>query len=152
MFVECLTDFCSYFSCSFLPWFSLRPPAPSLRGQVLDPSGAAVPGLTVTVVGPTGMKLAVQTDDQGKYAFRNLAPGAYTLTIRLKGFNDFVKAGIVIARGQPQVVNAQLSVAVEKQQITVTDDDHQGHRQPRGKRQCAGDQRQGLGIALRRPR
>jgi hypothetical protein len=50
------------------------------------------------------MKLAVQTDEQGKYAFRNLAPGAYTLTIRLTGFNDFVKAGIVIARGQPQVV------------------------------------------------
>jgi hypothetical protein len=96
-------------------------PAPSLRGQVLDPSGAAVPGLTVTVVGPTGMKLAAQTDDQGKYAFRNLAPGAYTLTIRLKGFNDFVKAGIVIAHGQPQVVNAQLSVAAEKEQITVTD-------------------------------
>ena len=68
------------------------------------------------------MKLVAQTDDQGKYAFRNLAPGAYTLTIRLKGFNDFVKAGIVIARGQPQVVNAQLSVAVEKQQITVTDE------------------------------
>ena len=94
----------------------------SLRGQVLDPSGAAVPGLTVTAVGPTGMKLAVQTDEQGKYAFRNLAPGAYTLTIRLKGFNDFVKAGIVIARGQPQVVNAKLSVALEKQQITVTDE------------------------------
>ena len=32
-----------------------------------------------------------------------------------------MKPGIVIARGQPQVVNAQLSVAVEKQQITVTD-------------------------------
>ncbi|MGA3324495.1 MAG: carboxypeptidase-like regulatory domain-containing protein [Terriglobia bacterium] len=95
--------------------------APSLRGQVLDPSGAAIPALTVTAVGPTGMKLAVQTDEQGKYAFRNLAPGAYTLTIRLTGFNDFVKAGIVIARGQPQVVNAQLSVAIEKQQITVTD-------------------------------
>ena len=95
---------------------------PSLRGQVLDPSGAAVPALTITVVGPSGMKLAVQTDDQGKYAFRTLAPGAYTLTVRLKGFNDFVKAGIVIAPGQPQVVNAQLSVAIEKQQITVTDE------------------------------
>ena len=94
----------------------------SLQGQVLDPSGAAVPGLTVTVVGPAGMKLAVQTDDQGKFAYRNLAPGAYTLIIRLKGFNDFVKPGIVIARGQPQVVNAKLSVALEKQQITVTDE------------------------------
>jgi len=95
---------------------------PSLRGQVVDPSGAAIPALTVTVVGPTGTKLVVQTDDQGKYAFRNLAPGAYTLTMSLKGFDDFVKSGIVIASGQPQVVNAQLSVALEKQQITVTDE------------------------------
>jgi hypothetical protein len=103
------------------PLIFAQTPGPSLRGQVLDPSGAAVPGLTVTVVGPTGMKLAVQTDEQGKYAFRNLTPGTYTITIRLKGFNDFVKAGIVITRGQSQVVNAALSVAEEKQQITVTD-------------------------------
>jgi len=107
----------------FLPGLVFaQSPAPSLRGQVLDPSGAAVPGIAVTVVGPTGMKLAVQTDEQGKYAFRNLAPGAYTLAIRLKGFNDFVQPGIVVARGKPQEVNAQLSVAVEKQQITVTDE------------------------------
>jgi len=94
---------------------------PSLRGQVLDPSGAAVPGLAVTLVGPTGAKRVAQTDDQGRYAFRDLAPGAYTVTITLKGFNDFVKRGIVITRGQMQVVNAQLSVAVEKQEVTVTD-------------------------------
>ena len=96
--------------------------SPSLRGQVLDPSGAAVPGITVAVAGPTGMKLVAQTDEQGKYAFRNLSPGKYTLTIRLKGFSDFLQAGIIIARGQAQVVNAQLVVALEKQQITVTDE------------------------------
>ena len=105
----------------FLPvLFFAQAPGPSLRGQVLDPSGGAVPGLTVTITAPAGTKLIAQTDEQGKYAFRNLPPGTYTLTISLKGFNDFVKSGITISRGQPQVVNAQLSVALQKQQITVT--------------------------------
>ncbi len=94
---------------------------PSLHGQVLDPSGAAVPAMDVHLAGPGGVKLA-QTDDQGKYAFRNLAAGTYTLTIQLKGFDDIVKPGIVITRGQAQVVNAQLVVSVSKQQITVTDE------------------------------
>ena len=44
---------------------------PSLSGQVLDPSGAAVPALTVSVTGPGGTALLAQTDDQGRYAFRN---------------------------------------------------------------------------------
>lgn len=111
-------------SILFLPaWVSAQTsaPSPSLRGQVLDPSGAAVPALTVTLVGPTGTKLVAQTDEQGKYAFRNLAPGTYTLIVQLQGFEDFTKAGIVIARGSPQVVNVQLAVAVAKQQITVTE-------------------------------
>ncbi len=95
---------------------------PSLGGQVLDPSGAAVPGLAVTLTAPAGVKIVALTDEQGKYAFRNLAPGTYKLSITLKGFDDFTKPGIVIARGQPQIANAQLTVAVEKQQITVTTD------------------------------
>jgi len=106
----------------FLPALAFaQTSSPSLQGQVLDPSGAAVPALSVTVVGSGGAKVVVQTDEQGKYAFRSLAPGTYTLTITLQGFEDFVKPGIVVARGQSPVVNAQLSVAVAKQQITVTD-------------------------------
>ena len=107
----------------FLPALSFGQTGTSgLRGQVLDPSGAAVPGIAVYAVGPSGSKLSAETDAEGRYVFRNLPPGAYTLTVLLKGFQDFVKPGIVIARGQPQVVNVQLSVALARQEITVTDE------------------------------
>jgi len=91
----------------------------SLRGQVTDPSGASVPAITVAVIGPGGAALVAQTDEQGRYVFRNLPPGTYTVQIRAQGFADFEKPGVVIARGQPQVVDAQLVVFLEKQKVTV---------------------------------
>jgi len=92
-----------------------------MRGQVTDPSGAAVPAIAVTVVGPNGAAQEVQTDGEGRYVFENLAAGAYTLRIRVRGFADFNQAGIAVAAGQVRVVDAPLVVALEKQQVTVTD-------------------------------
>ena len=95
---------------------------PSLRGQVLDPSGSAVPAITVALTGPTRNEAGCADRRTGQLRLSQSGARNYTLTIRLKGFDDFVKPGIVIARGQPQAVNAQLAVAVAKQQITVTDE------------------------------
>src|ERR1700674_2166753 len=96
----------------------------SLRGQVTDQSGAVVPGVTVTVIGPSGTTREAQTDpSDGRYVFRDLPPGTYTLQIHVKGFADFEKTGVVIVRGQPQVMNPQLVVAMEKQEITVKEED-----------------------------
>jgi Carboxypeptidase regulatory-like domain len=94
----------------------------SLRGQVTDQSGAAVPAITVTVIGPAGSPEEAQTNEQGQYVFRDLPPGTYTLRIRVKGFTDFEKAGVMIVRGQPQVVDAELVVTLEKQEVTVKDE------------------------------
>src|ERR1700732_3179010 len=96
----------------------------SLRGQVTDQSGAVVPGATVTIIGPSGAMREVQTDpSDGRYVFRDLPPGTYTLQIHVKGFADLEKTGVVIVRGQPQVMNPQLVVAMEKQEITVKEED-----------------------------
>ncbi|HEX5412067.1 MAG TPA: carboxypeptidase regulatory-like domain-containing protein [Terriglobia bacterium] len=91
----------------------------TLSGQVTDPSGAAIPAATVTLTGPDHATKAVQTDEQGRYAFHNLAPGAYSVAISTQGFSTFTKAGVQVAQGHPQVINAQLALTMEKQQVTV---------------------------------
>jgi len=93
----------------------------SLRGQVTDPSGASVPAVSVTVIAPGGTALVAQTNEEGRYVFRSLPPGTYTVQIRVKGFAAFVKTGVVVTSGQPQIVDAQLAVAMEKQEVTVSD-------------------------------
>lgn len=96
----------------------------SLRGQVTDPSGAAVPAATVTLVGPDGAARGAQTDEsEGRYLFRDLPPGAYILRIRVAGFADFEKTGIAIARGRTQTLDIRLVVIMEKQEVTVREED-----------------------------
>jgi hypothetical protein len=91
-----------------------------LRGQVLDPSGAAVPGAAVTLTeGPA--VLNVQSGNDGVYAFKNVPPGSYTLTIQANGFATFSKTGIAVAAGQTRQQNISLVIAVQQQDITVTD-------------------------------
>jgi hypothetical protein len=94
----------------------------SLSGQVTDPSGAAIPAATVTLTGPDHSTKTAQTDEQGRYTFKDLAPGAYSVAISTMGFSTFTKADIQVAPGHPQEVNAQLVVTMEKQQVTVEGD------------------------------
>ncbi|HET7215080.1 MAG TPA: carboxypeptidase regulatory-like domain-containing protein, partial [Terriglobia bacterium] len=97
----------------------------ALSGQVTDPSGAAIPGATVTLTGPDHAAKTAQTDEQGRYSFKDLAPGAYSVSISTMGFATFSKADVQVAKGQPQVVNAQLALVMEKQQVTVEGESQQ---------------------------
>jgi hypothetical protein len=94
----------------------------SLHGQVTDQSGAAVPAINVILTGLGGATLETRTDEQGRYTFRSLPPGTYSVQIQVKGFAKFEKTGIVVAPGKTQAVDAKLEVALEKQEITVEGD------------------------------
>src|SRR5208337_4187194 len=47
----------------------------TLRGQVSDPSGAVIPGATVSATPATGQARTAQTDGQGNYELSGLVPG-----------------------------------------------------------------------------
>jgi hypothetical protein len=96
----------------------------SLRGQVTDQSGAIVPGIPVGLIGPGGaVREATTEGSEGRYVFRDLPAGTYTLRVRVKGFADIEKPGVVIVRGQPQVVNIELAVVMEQQAVTVKEEE-----------------------------
>src|SRR5262252_7827252 len=49
----------------------------ALRGQVTDPSGAAISGAAVIMTPATGSPIVVQSNAQGMFEFKNLAAGTY---------------------------------------------------------------------------
>jgi len=63
-------------------------------GAVLDTSGAAVPGATVTVVNlGTGLTRTVNTDARGFYVVTDLPVGNYSLTADQKSFGKATRTG-----------------------------------------------------------
>jgi len=96
----------------------------ALRGTVLDPSGAAVPGAAIALT------LARQTERtksgaDGRYTFHSLAPGDYALTVTAQGFAPLNLPSVSIAAGATKDLNLPLSIAVEQQQVTVEDQNQQ---------------------------
>ena len=63
----------------------------SLEGQVTDKSGATIPQATVTVsAAERSLNSSLQTGPDGRFAFPNLLPGSYDLTVVAKGFRTYV--------------------------------------------------------------
>ena len=67
--------------------------AATIEGVVKDPSGAAVPGAAVILKNSeTAQAENALTDTQGHFAFAEVAPGKYVITIQHDGFEDTEKA------------------------------------------------------------
>ena len=91
-----------------------------LRGQVTDPSGAAITNATVVMTPPAGSPVTTHTNSQGLYEFKGLPPGKYTLNVIAQGFTVYENDNAAIA-DQPLRLNIQLTIAVEEQKIQVSD-------------------------------
>jgi len=93
----------------------------TVKGQVTDPSHAAVPGATVTVQNQdTNETASAVTNAEGAYTVPFLRPGLYTLTVDLSGFQKSARKDMRLEVGQSAVVNVQLTVAGVAEQMTVT--------------------------------
>jgi len=93
----------------------------TVKGQVTDPSKAAVPGATVEVVNQdTNETASAVSNAEGNYALPFLRPGLYTLTVELSGFQKYVRKDMRLEVSQIAQVNVQLTVGGVTEQMTVS--------------------------------
>ena len=97
---------------------SAQPAVGTLKGQVTDPSAAAVTNATVMVRGANGFVRQARSDVQGLYTVSGLPPGQYDVRVEVKGFAPFEALGVNIPAGVVSL-NAPLTVAMETQSVTV---------------------------------
>lgn len=91
-----------------------------IKGTVVDPSAASVPGATVNAKGPATNR-TVTTNEMGAYEIDNVAPGKYTIRISAPGFTPFEIRNARVNMGSPVEFKVQLSIASQTESVTVAD-------------------------------
>jgi Carboxypeptidase regulatory-like domain/TonB dependent receptor-like, beta-barrel len=95
----------------------------AILGNIKDPSGAVMPGVTVSITNvATNMRSEVLSDDQGAFIAPELQPGRYTLEATLPGFKRAVREGIVLQVQQRAQVDIVMAVGEVSESIEVTAD------------------------------
>jgi hypothetical protein len=95
----------------------------SLRGQVTDPSGAAIANANVVLMpaAAPSTPIKAQTDGQGQYEFNGVPAGQYTLNVIAQGFALYENDNVVIAANQPLRLNLAMTIEVEQEKVQVSD-------------------------------
>jgi hypothetical protein len=95
----------------------------SIVGNVTDPQGGVLKGVSVTITNTgTSLRMETTTDDTGSYTFRNLLPGTYDITLSHGGFKELKQSDIVVTAGNPKRVDATLQIGATQETVTVTAD------------------------------
>src|SRR5262245_31315973 len=90
-------------------------------GVVLDPSGAVVPGATVTVKNErTGAERSVVSNGEGRYIIANLPPSTYTITAKFADFAPLEFTGMQLLEAQEFGLDLSLNAAGVTETVQVT--------------------------------
>ncbi len=91
----------------------------SVAGIVSDPTGAVIPGATITATSAgTGQTYKATSDKNGNFTLPSLAGDTYQLSFESPGFMR-QQQSLLLAAGSQAKVNATLTVGASSQQVTV---------------------------------
>lgn len=107
----------AWFACSAFAQMG----AGSIQGTVTDPSGAVVPGATITAVNTANNQKTVRkTTSAGIYNLSPLPAGHYVVTVQANGFQKMTQENITVNALETVPLNLTLKVGTQEQSITVT--------------------------------
>src|SRR3954467_14261327 len=90
-------------------------------GKVTDSSGAVLPGVAVTLTGPSLLQpQTATTSETGSFQFPRLNVGTYNVRFELPGFKTVIKENIQVTVGFSANVSTQLGVSAMQETVTVT--------------------------------
>jgi len=93
----------------------------SLVGNVVDSSGALVPGATVTIThNETSQVRQVITNEAGQYSFPTIQTGTYEMKVTKEGFRTLSRTEIPISLNTVSRVDVTLEIGAIAEAVTVT--------------------------------
>ena len=95
--------------------------AAELRGRLLDNSGGALPGVTVTVRNQaSGVYRNATSTADGAYFMTGIIPGVYELTAEMSGFRKYSRKDLRLEVGKTATVDVKLEVGGIQEELIVT--------------------------------
>lgn len=96
----------------------------SIAGTLTDPTGAVIPGASLTVTNTAqGIQSKATSDTKGTYTFPSLPVGKYSLQVEATGFKPQSRSNLIIDIDSVFAVDMTLELAERVEEVTVTEND-----------------------------
>lgn len=95
----------------------------TLSGRVTDPTGAVVPGATVTAISEdTNVVFEAKSNNQGIFTIQFLLPAHYNVAVSAEGFKKTERMGVELQTADVKQLDVQLEIGNASQTVEVTSD------------------------------
>ena len=103
-----------------VPAFAQGTTSGTITGTVVDPTGAAIPGATVTITdASTKQKRTAVSSAGGQYVMVDVPPGNYSMSAIKDGFSEDQIKSIIVSVGTQTTANLKMAIGAESTVVTV---------------------------------
>src|ERR1019366_2522830 len=92
-----------------------------ILGKITDPSGAVIPGATITLTNEaTGVVNTTEADKEGSFGFPNVPVGDYTIQYTATGFKENVQHHVAMILNQVLPLNQTMQLGQKQEGVDVS--------------------------------